>query len=277
MKHLAIVFFLLSSPLSTHATSSDSIVFCDDPFPPVTRESEGGKIEGPSISFLQEVFRRLEIPLDIKNTPWKRVLNGLERGTCDGVNYLLDSAERREFAIYTAPIQDGVNQLIWSVSNSKKFPMANPTSFEWQTLDDFSTVDEDGARSVYSIAETRGYAQPVLVQEGIDQGKIIDYRVSHSDQRIRMLLAGRVSLIIDTRAALVEHLKTFEGADIEDFHSAKKSFEMMQYYMVISKKSKWLKKRPNLLSDINKVIETIKQEGKHTVQAYLVKEAQEQQ
>ncbi len=275
MKRLAVVIFLISFPFSTFAAASESIIFCDDPFPPVTREGEDGQIEGPSISFLQEVFRKLEIPLEIKRLPWKRVLHGLENGNCDGVNYILDDEKRREFSFYTAPIQGGFRQLVWSISNSKKFPRATPVNFEWETLDDFSTIDEDGTRVVYSIAETRGYAQPDLITEGIEQGKIIDYRVSQSEQRIRMLLAGRVSLIMDTRAALVEYLKTIEGATIEDFHSAKQGFKMQPYYMAISKKSKWLKKRPNLLIEINNAIDQITQEGKHTVQAYLVMEAQE--
>ncbi len=272
MKYLLVAIFITCHAINTFSATDESIKFCDTPFPPYTKISHNGEIDGPSIQFVKEVFKRLEIPLTFNILPWKRLLVELRSGNCDGVNFLLSDKKRESYSFYTIPVYDSVELCVWSMALGHDFPKGKVINFEWNSFKDFSYIRKDGIKDYLLIGKVRGYVLSKEFQIAADKKHLKFYDVTNLPQLVNMMIHRRIPLMVLSRNSLEEQLTNMGSiASINNFHCSKKKSSTASHHMAISKNSKWLKHRPNLLNGINAVIKEIKLEGLYTVQANLLK------
>ncbi len=73
-------------------------------FPPYAYKNDG-VITGIAVDIVYEMARKLDIKIEIKVYPWRRVLESLEEGVVDGGFSLFKKNEREAFCLYTGVIQ----------------------------------------------------------------------------------------------------------------------------------------------------------------------------
>jgi polar amino acid transport system substrate-binding protein len=76
----------------------------DDDYPPFTYTDENKQIKGVDIELFQEMAKRLEIQINIKLVPWKRLLKMTETGDVMGSFALFKTPDRESFSLFTHPI-----------------------------------------------------------------------------------------------------------------------------------------------------------------------------
>jgi len=76
----------------------------DDDYPPFSYSDENKQISGIDIELIQEMAKRLEIQINIKLVPWKRLLQMTRTGDTVGSFSLFKTPERESFSLFTHPI-----------------------------------------------------------------------------------------------------------------------------------------------------------------------------
>ncbi|MEH6345619.1 MAG: transporter substrate-binding domain-containing protein [Bermanella sp.] len=71
---------------------------------------QDGTLTGFHIELLKVVAKQLDINLTFQSLPWKRALAMVENGTADAISYAGESAQRKEYIIFTKG-----NELSWVI------------------------------------------------------------------------------------------------------------------------------------------------------------------
>ncbi|MFT5718986.1 MAG: polar amino acid transport system substrate-binding protein [Oleiphilaceae bacterium] len=76
----------------------------DDDYPPFTYYDKDSQLKGIDIELFKEVANRLDIQINIKLVPWKRLLKMTKEGDIVGSFALFKTPEREGFSLFTYPI-----------------------------------------------------------------------------------------------------------------------------------------------------------------------------
>ena len=124
---LAGVFLLIQPSLARPSL----VKLCSDPSAPmilgeIGKESQGGF----SSETLKEVFKRMNIKLELPLRPWKQCLKLVEHGKMDGLQTCIYSKNRMGYLSVTDP---------WIIGGGVWYYMKNkfPQGFEWNSYEDF--------------------------------------------------------------------------------------------------------------------------------------------
>ncbi len=127
-----IVFLCSALLLSGLCQARPTLVkLCSDPSPPIVTGEIGKMAEGGySEKTLKEVFRRMDIKLELPLRPWKQCLKLVEHGKMDGLQTCIYSKKRMSYLSVTDPWIIGGG--VWYYLKDKF-----PKGFEWNSYDDF--------------------------------------------------------------------------------------------------------------------------------------------
>mgnify|MGYP006285851959 CR=1 FL=1 len=229
--------------LSAHVPSiraGDELLFVDEPLPPFSYGEVGGFAEGGvSYELIREVFGRMGMDARLKLVPWARALKMAEFGRADGMPLLLPSEERKAYMVFTGPILEGGDALIFN----KKL---NP-GFEWKGFDSLKGR---------TLGIVRGYAfSGGLMEKLMDNAEAVEYSES-SKMNLRKLHAGRIDLVVEdlviTRTILQER-----GDWKKDLHIHPELLNTYQWHMGISRKSGLAHR----MAEIQSVLEEMREDG----------------
>ncbi len=238
----ALSLLLLGSMFAFPAMAQEAqkVILNEDPWPPYTLGEEGQPPTGGlAVDVIQEVFKRLRVPVELWLYPWKRCLFLVKEGAHDGHMLLLKTPEWEEYMLFTVPfIPD--RYLFW-------YRADRPQPIEWQDFADLKA---------YKIGLTTDYSYgdefPAMVKT---HNLLVDY--ARSDElNFKRLLAGRIDafLCMENVAKMLFKLRPeFQG----QFKAAAKPLMQLEMYMAISKTSK----AAALLPDINRVILEMQADG----------------
>jgi polar amino acid transport system substrate-binding protein len=83
------LFFGYCAFCNAQDVQNEKIRFSEDPWPPYTiSPSEDSPIEGMAVTLVEEVFKRLNIPIEMKLYLWKRCLEQMKNGQRDALMLL---------------------------------------------------------------------------------------------------------------------------------------------------------------------------------------------
>lgn len=222
------------------AAAEEPVLFVDELLPPFTL-GEVGKTATGGISYdmLKEVFRRMGMEVRLDLMPWARAMKMAEYGRADGLPLLLPKEERKRFLVFTDPIVEGGDAVIYNKSLSP--------DFKWTGYDCL-----DGL----SVGMVRGYSfNEDLLSEIKARAARIEYSVD-VEANFRKLHAGRMDLVVEdsqtAKTAIHEHPEWLPALKISD-----KLLNSYFWHMGISRKSKLADKLP----EINRVLDEMRKDG----------------
>ena len=243
MKHIIfclIVFLVVFPPRASECSEIEKLDLGDSPWPPYTLGQVGRKPDGGlGIDLVREIYKRLDVRVNIELYPWKRVLKMAETGLIDGPTLLMKNPEREKYLVYTIPVFEGREVLFYSKNHLK--------NFSW---DDFKDL------SPYTIGLINGYTYgDEFLKAAAQLGLKIEYAVT-AEVNFQKLHAGRIDLVLEdplVAGAIVR--KNDEWAKIITF--ADKPVTIYPYYMALSRKSS----ARVLIPKLNLIIEQMRADG----------------
>jgi len=239
MKPTLILFGLLFFASNTFARP-EVVTLCSDPWPPLNMGEVGKTATGGyAIKTLKEVFKRMDISLELPIRPWKQCLKLVEHGKMDGLQSCRYSKERTPYLSHTDP---------WVIGSGVWYYMKDrfPEGFEWQTYDDFKG---------YKVVGYAGSAYGDEVFGASERGVFKLHLAKNAESAIKVLAAGVHDFYLDFNL-VGDYL--FEKAGLNGkYASPKKPLYVNAQRFCVGKKSPL----HELIPEINDRLSELKAEG----------------
>lgn len=146
----------------------------DDAFPPFSFESDG-RIQGIDCDIIREMARRMGVSVTIELVPWRRLIELIRTGGCDGGFSLFSTPERRRFARFA----DGT-----PIHESTFYLYVRPEgAFRFESLDDLAGK---------AIGVNRGFFISCDFDRAVAEGRFSLDAVEGVTVNLRKLAAGRI-------------------------------------------------------------------------------------
>jgi len=156
-------------------------IACDDNFPPYNFV-DGDKVVGLDAEIVAALVKQAGAEVDFEPQPWSRVQDMLERGVVDAAFQFVGRPDRFEKYFMIGPHRMG--QTVFAARSGRDIAVRG--------LDDLRG---------YRIGTVRGYTYGAAFDGATHLSK--DMTAGDNLQLVRMLVAGRVDLIIGDREALM--------------------------------------------------------------------------
>lgn len=229
--YLTIVFLVIVSAAS--ATAQETIRISAPPS--IWVKTEDGKLSGPVIELVEEIFHRFGVAVIAENLPWAQAVDHMKTGDLDMIPVIFFTEERTRFMAFSIPYVQ-VSTAVFAPSG-KAFP--------------FNSIDDLEGRSGVvmkgdSISREFELAEPRLTLT----------RVDRYDRILDMLKAGSADYAVAARFSFIIHAKRLGLENI--YEPLEKPVAARDLYFAVSKRSKYL----NFLPAINQRILEMKQSGR---------------
>ena len=148
-------------------------------YPPYTVVLDGGSVGGTATALVDELFRRLSLPVRQRLLPWNRVLRMMEDGAADGVSMLAHSPEREAAMAFSVPVAEA----------HQSFYYAHPThdGFAWQRYEDLRP---------YRIGLVQGYTYSQEFLAAVERLELAVEYAPSDESNFAKLRNGRVDLCL---------------------------------------------------------------------------------
>lgn len=189
MPRLSIAFiFFIGYFLSVNLLANEkAFTLVTDAWPPFVIDNEHG-LSGTDVDITRIIFKRLEQPLEIKITPWKRCLNMMKQKAADGILGVSLTAKRKQFLYYPeAPVSEGTTALF---THHKR-------TFKIDKLSELGNK-RTGAILGYSYCDELDNSDFIKRAE----------RVSTLEQNFKKLMANRLDLFVEVESVGLYTAKT---------------------------------------------------------------------
>jgi len=189
LKNAFITCFLIIVISLSNVFAAEKLVFLGAEYPPYEYR-EGQELKGLSIELLQEIFILLNNPRnDIKLIPWKRAYETALTQKNTIVFSTLRTQEREKLFYWIGPIY---------VDSFGLFKLKKRHDIVINTLEDAKK---------YKVGTVNGTAsEKILISKGFTKHNHIS-SMTHTSQNVKMLLFGRVDLIVSSESRLAFALK----------------------------------------------------------------------
>jgi len=235
---LALVLLGSSAIAEGHSHTARVVV---EHWPPweVAHDTEKEKVSsGVAIKLIDEIMRRMGLPVLYVTVPWKRALKELRQGKSDIIPMVARNAERERYMLFTSAIYEDPMLLAYSVDKLEHFEWSG-----WQDLEG------------YTFQLVRGYTYGKAWDNAVKKHNFQVSMSTSDEQSVQMLAGGRIDLIPLFFVAGTQILA--ENNLSEKIRFALKPIRKTILHFGISKKS-FLSGR---MSEINRHIRNMKKEG----------------
>lgn len=155
---------------------------------------ENGALNGPCGDIVSAVFDAMGVEVEFVGAPWVRVIKMVEDKTADAALCATETEERRAYAVFPAEHLLSYDATLFVLDGS---PLA--------TTD--PTTLTDG-----SFALVGGYSFAGVDQELEERG-LVRLETTSRESLVRVLLAGRVDMVLDSRLPIFADAEAFGVAD----------------------------------------------------------------
>lgn len=223
-----ILFFILI--LISMAISSQDFIIATDVWEPFRIDSEDG-LKGIDIDIIKFLEDETGINFTIQRKPWARCLKSMENGTADLMLGLAYTEERSAYIEYLYPSYYSISIGFYSIDKS----------VEINEFDDLKDI-------------TIGYVTGSnYFQEFDSSDELVKISVPQESQLLKMLYRGNVDLIIGTRIQIEYEIKSNKWEE-SIFPTKYNPTDGVKLYIGISRKSKLLEKKEDLVKAIEKLL-----------------------
>jgi polar amino acid transport system substrate-binding protein len=183
-------------PPGADGRAPDTVLLVADVWPPFN-DTPGAAPEGYVVDLAREVFRARGLRVDYRREPWPRAKAAVREGTADGVI----GASRTECPELTYPTQEvDRNVPRFAVLRGSAFRYEGPPSLAAVRLGAVLGYDYGAAVNAWIAAQPPG---AVELRSGD----------TAAEQNLRMLLAGRVDVVVDSEVSLLWQARRLGAAD----------------------------------------------------------------
>ncbi len=161
-----------------------------DPWPPWMQQEKGKEPSGYAVEIAQELFKRLNLNIDIRIVPFKRGLAKVKYGEADAILMVAKNKERSQYMLFKTPMKE----TFFYLYHTDKLK-----NFEWQNWQELQP---------YKIGIVGGFNYGKGWDEARKKYNFKTFEVTQDIQNIGKLLTGRVDLIILEKITLLLFLKT---------------------------------------------------------------------
>jgi len=233
---LAFVLCLLAN--SSANAQKIFTVACNEKNEPACFEDTDGNIVGVNVDIIRVLCKRLNLSLEIKLVPWKRLLSLVEHGQVDAGMPLFKTPERLKYALYpSTPLHKVAMQ-------AYTHPHSDFT---------YTRLPEDLYGKIVGIR--RGYSISPKFDQAVAGGYIVINEVDSINQLIGMTISDRVDVSIDKGSTINFYLKK-EGVVLK--HIGQVS-QPQAAFLAISKLSS--KNVESLFRKVDATLQTMENEG----------------
>ncbi len=227
--------------VTSHVTAfADTLSVVTLHYPPYAYE-ENGEVKGFSADLLKEVFRRMDIPMQIKVLPWKRALKMVKDGKADAVFLAFKTEDREKFADFPEEVF-----------------ITEPTSLFVRKDSDITWDGELSSMSTYKFARPLGYSSGTDFDNAVKNGVIPHIEGSGSPQiTIRKLIKRRVDILVANRYVILDELKKMDK--VGEIKELKPVINEDPSYLAFSKK----RDMKATIKKYNEVIKQMKDDGSY--------------
>lgn len=227
---LILLFLTFQSPSITLHLAEEA------DWPPFTPEKYGKVEEGLSYALMDAIFSKLQVNFDLELYPQKRMLQMLQEGTKDAATVISINKERSEYIEFSNPIFQKKG-LVYHRKDSE---------FQWENFEDLKGL---------KIGVVRGHNYGDEFNSAVEKYNLTLVEVSTVEQNFKMLLAKRIDIFLAVELTAIQLLRkpSYKGKIV----AAQKPYYTKDYHIGFSKNSKAI----YLLPDVNKVIDTLQNDG----------------
>ena len=232
---------MLSSSLAGAASGDIKKILLSEEgnWPPYTYELQGTATQGLSLDLMNELFRRLRVPFELKLYPMQRCINQMKNGSRDAMTLISKNSEREKILEFTLPIMKSVGFIYYDTNREKPI--------QWNHFSDLKP---------YQIGIVMGYNYGEAFKNAKAKEKLSVQEVVRIEQNFSKLLAGRIDLMLANQAEIIEFLRN-NSKYHDRIKAAEKPYISYVYHMGFSKRSE----ARQIIPMINKEIKNMKSDG----------------
>ncbi len=224
---------------------SETLIYVDEKWPPIFFENaqspNGYGHEGLNIDILNEIFAKsLNLPLEIKQIPWKRAQQSIKRGSAD-LMITVPTEERKKFSIAS---NEPVLKLYMHAYTYKNHPRLN----EIKTIKSADDIRELGLVAVTYLGN--GWHK-----DNIDSHSVKTVYITENEGVIKYLADKRADILIESNISVNYDARL--GGLLPKITPTGVKFGPINFHLFMSKKSNHIEK----MDDINIVIKTLNRKG----------------
>ena len=119
LRTLITSFLILLFPVFSYGQTFN--IVGDDDYPPFTYSDKNDQVSGIDIELFQEVAKRLDVEINIRLVPWKRLLKMTKQGDVVGSFALFKTPERESFSLFTYPIHRSTFKLFTTKNHNLNY------------------------------------------------------------------------------------------------------------------------------------------------------------
>lgn len=219
MAKTVLTFILLLSLASTAFADSLKIVTLS--YPPY-EYLEKEDVRGIATRVVREVFKRMNVSIEIELLPWVEALEAVRSGRADAVYTAFKTPEREKYLLY--PDVELIGQT---------------TAFFVHAGKDIEYNGDLRALSQYRFGVVRGVSYGSLFDDAVKSGLIDDLVVSEEGcESIRRFLAGESDILVSNRLEARTILRNMDREGVAEALSP--PLQYVRSYLAFSKKSEHL-------------------------------------
>ena len=194
LRTLITSFLILLFPVFSYGQTFN--IIGDDDYPPFTYSDKNDQVSGIDIELFQEVAKRLDVEINIRLVPWKRLLKMTKQGDVVGSFALFKTPERESFSLFTYPIHHSTFKLFTTKNHNLNYS---------------SVKDLYGKR----IGIEAGFVISDEFDQASSRGDISLIQIFSFDDAFRRLLMGGID--------------AFVGNDLVVRHKLKHKYKHIEY------------------------------------------------
>ncbi len=185
----SVAVFLLIAPVNSYSDEKLTIHLMID-YPPYSWLEEGEE-NGIDVQILRELDRRIDMDLELKFAPWKRIISGLKDGTVEAAVQTWWRKERTQFLEYmSVPLRTTTVSIIGR----------KDSSLQIDRLSDFN-----GLR----VGKMRAFSISSKFDDAARRKQFQLIEVDHLEQAIEMLKRDRLDLFVHSTSSADFHKKNY--------------------------------------------------------------------
>lgn len=230
------VLLLLICGLLSLSARAESLRLVADAWPPFADSRLANR--GLACDLVGSALRRAGYSLSFSEQPWARALHELQTGASDILVDAWYSPERDAFALYSEPY----------LVNRIRFFQRRGEAIRFRELDDLHGIP---------VAVVRGYAYDAAFQS---DPELVRVPVVDITQGARMLLAGRVALVVEDERAMRFHLEREMPGTVERLEALERPLAENDLHILVRKSHP---RAAQIVEDFNRALAAMRADGSY--------------
>jgi len=196
MKKIYLVFCVMIVLIVFSSTNTTALELVTLQYPPY-EFLEDGEVKGVAVEIVQEVFKRMSMPINIALYSWDRSLDMIKKGAADAIFTIFKNPERETFLDYSHEVL--IPQVV-SLFVTKDSNIVFDGDLNKLSMYTFGVVHKVSYGSIFDDAVKNGVIQSIETSET-------------GEENMKKLLQGRCDILVSNRYGALDIVKRMNNMD----------------------------------------------------------------